>query len=263
MTRILPLLPGMAGFAFAGLFLAIGLSGCTEIVNNYYFLDSEEEVDDSDDSDGSDNPDTEVGDTAVDDTETDSGNDTNLEDSGTDDTAVEDTAAEPSCEFAVDTWDGEVVMGNTLTVSLSSASPSGAAIPGTIEVLRLNFGVNDFECQALTLTGMTIFGIWTDNAETDWAPESVFAVDLATGEDLGNAAISQPGTIIYAGFAIDDRIDAGETRSIAFYADLNGASAREDDSVRFSLYMDSIGVQDETSGRVLRHDGITGGTLVF
>lgn len=171
---------------------------------------------------------------------------------------------EPACEFTVSTWDGEVVMGNTVSISLGQGNPDGSEVPGVIEVLRLLLTVDDPECESMSLTGLTVFGVWTDNADTDWAPASMYAVDGPTGESY-EAAISQPGGIVYAGFDLDVEIEAGPANAhgISFFADVSGASAAEDDMVKFDLYLDSLGVQDESTSRVLKHDGIGGNWLVF
>lgn len=206
------------------------------------------------------------------------------EDTGTEidsgDTAIKDTDETDTanaCAFPVTVWDtddtdgeaypeseyDEVTMGNELIAALASSSPSGAVDPGEIEVLRVNIEAKNAECANLTITGFTVLGIWTDNAETDWTPTMVRAVNLSTGEDLGEAALSIPGSIVYAGFDLDLEVPAGSTYALAFYADVSGASAKMDDQVRFDLYHPSLGVSDGVNSYVLWEAGINGNTLVF
>jgi hypothetical protein len=234
---------GLVAFLGACGFAAAGCTYNTTYVDNYYDVVE-------DDTGAVVEDDTAVEDTAV-------------EDTAVEDTAVEDTGAEPSCEFEVETWDGVVAMGNTMTISLSPYSPGGASIPGTIEVLRLDFQVDNMKCDNLSLLGFTVFGLWTDIENSGWSPTDIHAVDLTTNTELGYAGTSQPGSIVYAGFEMNMEIEAGNTHSVAIFANLSGASAAEDDSVRFDLYLDSVEVEDNTSRHVLRHDGVSGNTIVF
>lgn len=204
--------------------------------------------------------DEEVGcDTAAENTADDSG--TGTDDAEIDDSGIEDEV--PVCEFEVDTWDGEVVMGNTLSVELGQQGPGGASELGLIEVLRLEFRVDDPECEALTINGFTLMGYWTDKAQTGWTPSNLQLVTFV-GADYWTPAITNHGTVLYAGFSeMGIEIDAGNGFAIALYADMSNASAEFDDEAQFSLYLDSLGVSDQTSTRVLKNDWVTGATLVF
>lgn len=245
---ILPLLPGLAGFTAAAVFLAIGLSGCTtEVVNNYYL--DEEVVDDSGNTDTA---------SSEDDVE-------HIGSPDVDDTAVEDTATEPVCEFVVNTWDGEIVMGNNLTVALNQDTPSGQILPGTNDMLVLDFTAQDPDCADILVVGFSIKVLWTDNAGTGWYPTWLgMSIDdeLVTGTGLNGGFAG--GTTNYVGISHAFVVPAGDTVTAVFSAEMIGASAVDDDSVLFGLYTGSLVIYDGTGvPRTLHNEMLDGFSLVF
>ncbi len=206
-------------------------------------------------------PDDEVGcdtDSEADDT---ADTDTAIEDSG--DTAG-DTAVVPSCEFVVNTMDGEQTMGNTLTIELPQQFQTGpyADLLDEVPVLGLGFTADDAGCESLTVQSMILFAIFTDMADTDWEPSALWATN-ASGEYIGSAFLDVTG-VMYAAFSSDFTLEPGVTQGIYFYADLEGASRELDDQVKFDLYPTSVRVEDERgNSHILVHDGYTNGTVSF
>lgn len=196
-----------------------------------------------------------AGDTAV---ETDTGT--------VEDTAVEtdDTAEVPACDFAVNTMDGEIVMGNTLGIELPQQFPIGpySGELDEVPVLGLGFTAEDAGCESLTVQSMILFAVFTDMADTDWEPSALWATN-ASGEYIGSAFLDVTG-VVYAAFSSDFVLEPGVTSGVYFYADLEGASRDLDDSVKFDLYPTSVRVEDERgNSHILVHEGYTNGTVSF
>ena len=204
------------------------------------------------------------------------GCDTETEDSGTgEDTAVETdtgTAEVPACKFTVSTWDGEVEMGNTLSVALNAASPSGEAVPGSIDVLTVDFTADDPECADLLVTSVGVKGVWTDGAryvdengypQYGWTPTWVGAA--IDGELVAGVAPTIPtGYSAYATMAYPFVVHAGETVTVTISAQTSSASAELDDSVLFNIIGTYVGVYDgESDPRVLLGDDVIGSTITF
>lgn len=175
-----------------------------------------------------------------------------------------DTAEVPSCDFAVNTMDGEIVMGNTLGIELPQQFPTGpyADELDEVPVLGLGFTAEDAGCERLTVQGMILFAVFTDMANTDWEPSALWATD-ASGLYIGSAFLDVSG-VVYAAFSSDFTLEPGVTQGIYFYADLEGASRELDDSVKFDLYPTSVRVEDERgNSHILVHDGYTNGEVSF
>ncbi len=207
------------------------------------------------------------------------GSDTGAEETGSGDTAVttdtgfaEDTAAVPACAFTVSTWDGEVEMGNTLSIALNESSPSGAAVPGRIDVLVVDFTADDPDCADLLVTSVGVKGLWTDGAsyvdedgfpQYGWTPTWVGA---SIDDELvaGVAPTIPTGDVAYAYMMYPFVVHAGETVTMKISASLYGASADLDDTALFNVIGSAIGVYDgQSDPRVLKGDDVVGGTITF
>lgn len=186
--------------------------------------------------------------------------DTDTTDSGT----TEDTGIPPACDFAVNTMDGEVVMGNTLGIELPqrfSVGPYSGDL-GEVPVLGLGFTAENANCESLTVQSMILFAVFTDMADTDWEPSALWA-ENAAGDYIGSAFLDVSG-VVYAVFSSDFMLEPGVTQGIYFYADLEGANRELDDEVKFDLYPNSVRVEDEQgNSHILVHDGYTNGTVSF
>lgn len=167
------------------------------------------------------------------------------------------------CAFEVETLTGTAELGNDFTVNLGQRSPSGVADPGVIEVLRLEMTASDAGCSSIIVSDLEILGAYTDNAGTGWAPASVSAVDLRTGEDLGNATLVTGGIAMATFSGLSLEIEAGATHGIGIYADVTGADEDLDDQVWFGLLSDSLVVSDGTVTVDLANEDVPGFTLVF
>jgi hypothetical protein len=184
-----------------------------------------------------------------------------------DDTGATDDTAEPApvCEFVVDTWDGEVIMGNNLIVSLNQDTPSGQILPGMNDVLVLDFTAQDPNCADILVVGFSVKILWTDNAGTGWHPSWLgMAIDdeLVTG--IGLTGGFADGTINHIGIHDAFVVPAGETVTTTFSAEMLGASAVEDDSVLFGLYTGSLTIYDGTNvPRTLHNEMLDGLSLIF
>lgn len=207
------------------------------------------------------------------------GSDTGSEDTGSGDTAVEtdtgtaeDTAAVPACKFNVSTWDGEVEMGNTLSVTLNESSPSGEAVPGRIDVLTVDFTADDPDCADLLVTSFGVKGVWTDGAayvdengypQHGWTPTWVGA---AIDEELvaGVAPTNPTGNETFAYMMYPFVVHAGETVTVTVSASLYGASPELNDTALFNVIGSAIGVYDgQSDPRVLNGDDVIGSTIAF
>ncbi|MDP2630057.1 MAG: hypothetical protein Q8P56_01490 [Candidatus Uhrbacteria bacterium] len=196
------------------------------------------------------------------------GCDTGIETEDTADTTIEDTGSDtaevPACDFAVNTMDGEIVMGNTLSIELPQQFPTGpyADELDEVPVLGLGFTAEDARCESLTVQSMILFAVFTDMADTDWEPTVLWATN-ATGEYIGSAFLDVSG-VVYAVFSSDFTLEPGVTQGIYFYADLEGASREMDDQVKFDLYPTSVRIEDERgNSHIIVHDGYTNGTVSF
>jgi hypothetical protein len=169
-----------------------------------------------------------------------------------------------ACEFPINTWEGEVLLGNALSIALNANSPGGEKTPSRIDVLMVDFTATDPNCSDLLVTSYGIKGIWTDNAGSGWYPDWVVAYvdgEYIDGEEpfwpTGHEVFAQMGPVY---------IPAGKTVTVTIAADLFGANAELDDSVQFSLLSSSIGVYDgETEPVTLltEEELATGNTILF
>jgi len=169
-----------------------------------------------------------------------------------------------TCNFeAVTVGNGRIEVSNELTGSLSSTSPSGASIPGYIEVLRANITSEHEDCDDMMVNFLRLNINSTDNASTNWNDVLEFdAYDLST----------DPTTPVMTGEAMLDgtlvslvgnlEVLAGETITLSVWTDTSGASAVSDDALQLELenmlHIDSV---DETI--YFMDLGVTGNTLVF
>jgi len=258
-------------------------AGCDTYYNSYHFntemigdsnedtgdtgdtttdSDSDSDTGDSIETGDSDSADTtDTVDTATEDTEADSGSDTGdtveTGDTGTDDTAVE------SCEFMTSTWDGDIALKNNLVVSLNAASPTTVE-PGTHEVLILDFTATNPDCACILVTGFSISVIWTDTADSGWHPTwlgEYIDGEIETASAIGGG--SSGGTIAYIGMSHPFIVPAGETVTVTFSANMSDAETEYDDSIRFGLYVGSLGIYDGENLVTLHNDGQDGYSLVF
>lgn len=180
---------------------------------------------------------------------------------GTDYTAIGDD------RFATDGIATFVVRETKPTVSLSSSSPSGATVPGLIEVLRFNVAAASNE--DVVLDQITFKMTSTDNASTNWndcdidlatmpahiddseisiynlSESSSTALDTAdtnwtlwtttgavctgTTADMGYVTIEFPAAEI---------VPKGSTYTYSLKVDTTGASASSDDAIRFDINSD-------------------------
>ncbi len=189
-------------------------------------------------------------------------------------------------------------------VTLSALSPSGAEVVGRQEALRFNLAANNAE--DVTITSLAFKVASTDNAVSGWndcttgAPTAFTAADFtlynlttdgtatsldasdtdwtfltparelcsATPADLGYVLIRLPQPEI---------VPAGQTYTFSLYVDTMGASAANDDSVRFDIPATSLDEDNDVINGIAWDDGsgqtisgylvdalpVSGGTLVF
>lgn len=180
-----------------------------------------------------------------------------------------------------------------LLVDLHQFSPSGAAIPGVGEVLRINVtaGVGgDVELVQIPFSVIT-----TDNAASDWnqcgdvgggpnfADDSKFTLyninDLSTPIDTGWTFYTSTGANCVTGgvYLQEDLVDAvagvnasiaaGFTETYLLYIDTTQASASGDDAIRADIDDEANFIWSDGS---MKHDAvgvdnlpITGGTQTF
>jgi hypothetical protein len=179
------------------------------------------------------------------------------------DSGITDTAAEP-----LTTGDRFIVKETSPTVTLNGSSSSGTGfVPGDQEVLRFDVAANSNE--DVILSELVFKLASTDNAPTSWnfcdggATGEITAADL----DLYNLSTDGIGTSLDAAdgewsllttdgsvctpdtdvvefahltLATAETVPAGSTYTFALYFDSTGASAANDDSVQFSLPLDSF-----------------------
>lgn len=202
----------------------------------------------------------------------DATNDDNFKAYGVGSGALEDDDNESAIgddRFATDGIATFVVRETKPTVSLSSSSPSGASVPGLIEVLRFNVaassnedavldqitfkitttdnagnGTPDWnECDTDESAGTTLvsseFSIYNlsessstslDTANTDWALWTITgALCSGANADLGFATIDFPTAEI---------VPKGSTYTYSLKMDVTGASSSSDDAIRVDINSD-------------------------
>lgn len=201
----------------------------------------------------------------------DTTNDDNFKAVGVGSGATEDDDDESAIgndRFATDGIATYVVRETKPTVSLSSSSPSGASVPGLIEVLRFNVAASSNEDVVLdqitfkvtsTSNGDTTTPIWNecdtdaaaadalltsefsiyessntstslDTADTDWVLWSTTgAICGTTAATLGFATIDFPTAQI---------VPKGSTETYILKMDVTGASAANDDALRVDINSD-------------------------
>jgi hypothetical protein len=194
------------------------------------------------------------------------------------DTDVVDTdTAATDCEYVVevvDNGDGstEAILHNVVWLTLSTSSPSGAAVPGRAELFRFNVAAAWSECSDITLKDFALDIHATDNANSDWASNMA-----ETGIDLYNLTLDGTSQVARhneahvnhaTSFVLwisgdDIVIPAGETYTFAVYGDTTGASSSEDDSIRVDLSPSRMIVSDGETEVRLANDVVNGNTLVY
>lgn len=196
-----------------------------------------------------------------------------------------------------------IVVGNPMTlrktkptVSLASGSPSGAAVPGFSEGMRVNATA---DAHGFVDLNEVLFKVTsTDNAGSGWNAGPAFgagsgkwklydAADPSTPIDyyVYSYPTSGTGPIKYVSFSRygngADReplqIGAGQTRIFVLKVDTSGASASQDDAFRIDIpdeteaaaaglhaivWDDDVEATD-IDGSLIKNLPITGGTLVF
>jgi len=238
--------------------LGLGVTtGCIYKTNVYV----DKTVDGSKDTASSDtdepaDTDTTAHDTATD-SESDTGDSVETGDSGTD---------EPICEFEVETTTGTVTMSNELWVALSESNPNnGTSDPTVIQVLDLDFGIVHEECPALVLDTVMVVAWYTDLAGSGWEPTNYQVTNMTDGGYSIPAAAVGPFDSVSteAVFTdLDASIDAAGI-TLAFAADMSGASAEEDDVVRVDLKPNGVKVVYNNATYTLIVDRLSGSTVVF
>ncbi len=149
------------------------------------------------------------------------------------------------------------------TLSRASGSPSGSAIPGLDEVLRLNIAADSHGY--VTLDELTFKMTSTDNngeADPDWnqcdASPALAAADFSfynyddLSDDLdvdgdwtfldstgASCGADEVVTYIVMDLTTSVEIAAGATETYSLYVDTTGASSSDDDTVRFDIPRDS------------------------
>lgn len=177
------------------------------------------------------------------------------------DTTVEE---EPTCEYVTSTWSGDIALRNQLVVSLHDPQPSYEVAEGVSDVLILDFKATDPDCTDILVTGFSLRTYWTDNAGTGWYPTWVgTSIDGELIDGVGLSGGVAGGTAAYPPIYEPFIIPAGETVTVTFSAEMYGASAEEDDAIRFGLYVGSLGVYDGENLVTLHNDSLDGNTLVF
>lgn len=171
---------------------------------------------------------------------------------------------EPTCEFLVNTWDGEVIMGNTMTISLHDPTPD--EITGeTSDVLALDFRADDPNCHDMLVAGFSNRVYWTDLADSGWHPSWMgMSIDdeLVDGVGIGGSTLPD-GTTSYVPVYETFLVPAGKTITTTFSSTMVGAASG--DTATFGLYVGGVEIYDGvTKPRTLRlESGIDGNTLAF
>ena len=139
-----------------------------------------------------------------------------------------------------------------MTAILSSSSPSGASVPGNMEVLRFNLSAEEsnnayvdsilFEIQATdnkgsgwnncsTLTGsdFTLYNLSSSSS-------SALSATRTVKQDDGSSCASGSATHFVAfNLSTPISITAGETQTLALFMDTAGVSAVDDDMIRIEI----------------------------
>lgn len=168
-----------------------------------------------------------------------------------------------SCEFDyATTGAGTITINNEVVATLSSASPSGASVPGYEEVMRFNLTSLHSGCDDLIIGFMPMWVNATDNAGSGWDDDigSVDVYNLSTDPsvvamsgDLDGAWVGTSGELV---------VPAGETITVSVWLDSTGASTTLDDSLQVELggRLHLSGVEYPVYDTSFQ---LAGGTLVF
>lgn len=147
-------------------------------------------------------------------------------------------------------------------VWLDPDSPqSGASIPSSShEMMRIEFIVEG-EC-VFPLYGFEVKAVWTDYAESGWAPTDIALYDVASSQKIGQI---DDLTSEQEGLFTDLDILVGENSisSISIQANVIEASSSEDDSVRFEVTERSVQVYYGSQIQTIANPRILGGIFTF
>lgn len=182
-------------------------------------------------------------------------------------------ASHDSCSFTINTYNGGTsVMHSYLTASLDDSSPSGTITSGRRELLRVDFTARGLGCSDVKLDGYLFSVEASDRANSGWVRNmqkaGAYGVDVSTGQTVTTNQktwVKSTSNGLLAGFKMSGfSIEAGETMTIAFYADVSSASTSLDDSVRAAIGEDSLAWHDSFSHiHRMDHSVINGNTLTF
>lgn len=171
-----------------------------------------------------------------------------------------------ACEYQVESENhGVVIIENEIRVTLSSSSPSGSAIPGYGELLRVSIASLHPECGAVTVTGLNLRFNHTDNAVSGWGP-------YTSGLDVRNQTQDPSHPIMIADWVGGNDYPAlgsllmmpGSSYALTVYGDTTGASSAQDDSVRVDLEsVQFVAGFNIVTSHEFNNLVITGNTLVY
>lgn len=172
------------------------------------------------------------------------------------------------CECTtITTPDGEVVgVSGAPRFSLHPASPSGATVPGMIEVARYNLEVTG--CSAVQIRGLEFHVVFTDNAGSGWAGNLLRLSYTNTDGTLRTVSaygIENDGEMVYElSFLSPDATFAPGIHDLRVELETTGASSFFDDTMHLDLVglVEFITVDDGYIWQTV-FDRVFGGNLVF
>lgn len=157
------------------------------------------------------------------------------------------------CEYEIEAVGGTEIMYNMIEPALSADSPSGATDDSYQPVLQLVFTNVDPDCTDMHVYGFGLNSRWTTMGGT-WEPSDIMAIDDGGVE----YEIEEDYSFSFASLIVPP----GESRTITVWASLEGASAYNEDNVRFDVEEDSIVVGDMMHLAQMVWETIFGNTLV-
>ncbi len=186
----------------------------------------------------------------------------------------------PSCEFEVDAWVhqgiiGTEVIGNELSVELADASPTESVSDNAANVLSVNFTAVHEDCDDLVVDNVGVYLSPTDLQGTGWylGLESALLVDeygeILGGGDIFACDIDEEWCLgVFAIFTIglDDfegiALDAGQTRNLRVFLDTRDIPAG--DSIQPELFAGEVSDDGgETFIPMANQEGVLGSELVY
>ena len=144
-----------------------------------------------------------------------------------------------ACEFEVTDVDGFVtIMPNELEVVINPLSPEGDQAPGIRqELLRFDVTAVHADCPEVIWESANAKFEYSDNAISGWDPLDIELVNLSVDPVtpiVGPRDLGGHYPLIF-GLTTNVVIAAGDTNTMALYANTLGASTADDDTIRVDI----------------------------